>query len=255
MIKWCSYCFRFIRECEPYDQFLISHGVCQACLAKGVTKGDIDKKNLHEFKTFFSSLQATARYGGSAQVSRILAESRRLGIPPMDLLLGLFQPLLVEIGELWATGQVTVSTEHRFSALVGDLLAQLRSEAPRNPEPVSPRLILINASDNYHTLGLQMADTFFTTCGLATLSITPGLPSKEILELIAFHQPEAVGFSLALHTQMKPVGEVAACIRKLPAPPRYLLLGGAAVRMGLPVPTPDFQVCQHLTEVLPLLGA
>jgi len=76
-------------------------------------------------------------------VGLMLEESSRHHIRPMDLLLGMLQPLLVEIGELWASGQVTVSMEHRFSDLVGDLLAHVRRGFRQDPRPESPKLLLL----------------------------------------------------------------------------------------------------------------
>ena len=90
---------------------------------------------MREVRTFFRSMQGIARSGSRVEVDEILQESRRLRMPPMDLLLGILQPLLVEIGQLWEAGQVTVAVEHRFSALAGQLVAQVQKDAA-----VLPRL-------------------------------------------------------------------------------------------------------------------
>ena len=66
----------------------------------------------------------------------------------MDLLLGILQPLLVEIGKLWASGQITVATEHRFSDLVGEILSHVRREFNQVPRPESPKLLLLTAEGN-----------------------------------------------------------------------------------------------------------
>ena len=255
MIKWCSYCVRFLCECEPYDDCMISHGVCQACYQKALASGAPDKKSFQELKDFFRSMQLIAHSGNPAEVHSIIEESRRLHIPPMDLLLGILQPLLVEIGKLWASGAVTVATEHRFSALVGDLLAQIRIDSHGDARPVSPQLMLINAEENYHTLGLQIGEVYFMACDIPTLTVVPGLPIKEVMDLLDLHKPKAVGFSVALAPQMKQVWEVAERMQGLPDPPKHLLVGGAAVRKGLDSERSLWiHVCRQLTDVPPLLG-
>ena len=253
MIKWCSHCSHFIRECEPWDDFQISHGVCQACFQRTLDSGAPDLAPFREIKRFFHATQRMAR-SGSGQVEQILAESRRLEIPPMDLLLGILQPLLAEIGELWATGQVSVATEHRFSALVGELTATLQRAPQGAPPSASPRVILVNAESNDHVLGLRMAEVFFAASGIPALMVTPGLPAWAVLELAARHRPRVVGFSVALPAQLPQVLEATERLRALPVPPRHLLLGGPAVRLGLvPDPASGLRVCRELSEVPPLL--
>ena len=199
-------------------------------------------------------MQKIARSDGQPDMDEILKESRRLHIPPMDLILGILQPLLVEIGELWVTGQVTVATEHRFSELVSDLMVHIRIDRPGDPSPASPHLILINAEGNAHFLGLMMAEYFFKACGIPTFTVIPGVPINDIMELLALHKPQALGVSVALPSQMNYVQEVAREIRSLKDPPVHILVGGPAVRMGLnPNPLLNIRVCHQLPEVLPIL--
>jgi methanogenic corrinoid protein MtbC1 len=253
MIKWCSYCIRFIGEVAPYEDFLITHGVCQACAPKVLSFGPSDKRDSQALRTFFQSLQETARTGTRNEVARILEKRRRLDLSTLDLMMGMLQPLLTEIGALWAVGKVTVSTEHRFSALAGDLLAQARLEAGLEARSGPPSLLLITAEDNYHTLGLQMAEIYFAAHGLTTLTVTPGLPPGEVLDLVAFHQPQAVGFSLAQAHGMNQILALAKRLHALPMPPRHVLVGGAAARRGLD-PATGVRICRDLAEVLPLFG-
>jgi len=254
MIKWCSYCIHFIGECEPWGDYQISHGVCPACYQRLLTSDVPHPGPVQEFKAFFRSMQRLARLDHPGDVARILAESRRLGIPAMDLMLGILQPLLVEIGLLWAAGRVTVAAEHHFSALVDDLLAHLRPGPDPAAEPGPPRLVLLGAEGNDHVLGLKMAGPYFLAAGVPTLTLLTPLPARELLELLDHHRPAAVGFSIALPEQLAQVQETARRIRRLPAPPRHLLVGGAAARAGLALdPALDLRLCRQLPEALALL--
>jgi CheY-like chemotaxis protein len=116
-----------------------------------------------------------------------------------------------------------------------------------------PRLLLVSAEDNRHTLGLQMAEPFFIANGVPTLTVLAGLPLKEVLDLLEFHKPEAVGFSVALAGQMNQVRKAAGRIRNLPDPPLHLLVGGPAVRRGLELdPALGIRACRQLSDVLSL---
>ena len=162
--------------------------------------------------------------------------------------------MLAEIGDLWVLNKVSVSQEHRFSALVGDLLADVQNGDSGDAQPQSPELVLINAQDNYHTLGLQMAEVYFSTQGVPSRVYVPGLPTNEILDLLCLHHPKAVGFSLGLPAHMKQVQEVVRSIKGLPIQPPRVLVGGPAVRLGL---DPDLAlgltVCHQLEDALLLL--
>jgi len=213
-----------------------------------------DENEFQEIKTFFCSMQMMARSGTPAEIDQILRESRKLHIPPIDLFLGILQPLLVEIGELWVSGQVSVATEHRFSSLVSDLMMQIRNDPSRHLPSESPQLVLINPEENEHFLGLMMAEYFFITHGIPTLAVIHGVTVKEAKDLIDFHKPKAVGFSVALPSHMRFVREVAECVKNLTDPPKHILVGGPAVRMGInPDPAFRIQICRQVSDLLPFL--
>jgi methanogenic corrinoid protein MtbC1 len=253
VIKWCSYCLHFISECEPWDDYQISHGVCDACFEKVSASNPPDPDGFQDLRAFFHSLQMVARSGKPIDVGIILEESNRHRILPMDLLLGMLQPLLVEIGKLWASGQVAVATEHRFSDLVGEILVHVRRDFRQDLQPESPKLLLLTAEGNYHVLGLKMAEPFFVANGVPTITVVPGLPINEVMDLLERHQPWAVGFSVALASQVDQVQEVARQVKQLSGPPRHILVGGPAVRMGLELdPSLGILACRQLSDVLPL---
>lgn len=78
-----------------------------------------------------------------------------------------------------------------------------------------------------------------------------GLPTDEILDLVARTRPEILGFPVALSTKMVQVREVAARLRPLPGRPKHFVIGGPAVRLGLnPDITLGIRVCKNLAEVV-----
>jgi hypothetical protein len=256
LIKWCAYCQHFIHECRPFDDYQISHGLCRACAPNAATFSPEDKYSLKGITGFFDALRVVAVSGSTGNVAGILTESRQLGIRPLDLMMGILQPLLAEIGTLWAANRVTVAVEHRFSALAGALLADVRKECLEDAGPQPPELILINARDNTHTLGLQMAEVYFSTKGIPTRTFLPGLPTTDILDLLYLQRPRAVGFSLALPGQLEQVLEVAEGIKALPFVPPRILVGGSAARVGLDLdPAHGVTVCRQLDDALSLLCA
>ena len=117
-------------------------------------------------------------------------------------------------------------------------------------------MLLVNAEDNYHTLGVQMAQYFYTTQGISTVTVLPGVPTHEILDLLHVHKPQVIGFSVGLPTQMRQVREVVTQIQELPLKPGRILVGGPAVRFGLnPDPSLGITLCADLQQSLPFFSA
>ena len=254
MIKWCSYCLRFVREFEPYQDFEVSHGVCPDCLPKVLTLTSADQTVLLPLKSFYRALQLSVRSGQVADVATILEDSRRLGIRPIDLMMGVLQPMLAEIGELWAQGKVTVAVEHRFNQMAQDLTTHFRNQIEPPSKRTPPALLMFSAPENQHNLGLQMADFFFAISGIPALVFFSPLPLEEVLDLIRLHTPAIVGFSVALAKQLQQVQDVASEVKTLPQPPRHIILGGPAVRLGLNLdPAHGIKACRELSEIQELL--
>lgn len=255
MILWCDYCQQFITEIEPFDDYGVSHSVCRSCALKVATSGQADVDALAGIIDFYHSLDYIALSWEPPDIDAILAESRRLGIRPVDLMVGVLQPLLAKVGDMWSAGELSVASEHRITTMVQDLLIGLHEPGKRRGREPKPRVILINAENNFHTLGLTMAEVYFASYGIPALMVVPGLPTEEILDVIARTRPEIVGFSVALSTQMAQVREVAARLRPLPGRPKHFVVGGPAVRLGLnPDITLRIRVCKNLAEVAGLLS-
>jgi hypothetical protein len=87
MIRWCAYCRTYLDEIAPVDDFGISH-----------------------------SLRAAAAVGDVARAGEMLDQGLSIGLRPVDLALGMLQPLLHRIGAEWALGRATGAEEHRFTA-------------------------------------------------------------------------------------------------------------------------------------------
>ncbi len=256
MIKWCSYCQHFMHEVEPFGRYVISHGICEDCIPRGPVFGEAERRAADELAGFFHSLQGIARSGSPDDRRRILAESRRLGIRPMDLMMGMLQPLLREIGDLWAAGAVTAGCEHRFSDLVGDLLNHFRPPGG-SPAPEAPLdLLLLPARDNTHTLGLRMAEAYLSSTGLSVLTLLRGLATRELIDLVDFHRPLGVGFAVALPNQLEQVARVAEALKHLRVPPRQIFIGGPAIRPdgALPVCRTPLTICRDVRDLRELPG-
>ena len=249
MMRWCAYCQQFMGETAPYDDYRITHGICVHCAPGYSGFGPGQKAGLARLQAFYLDLREIALYGSSQEVDRVLAEVVRLGIRPVDFLVGMLQPLLEELGGLWAEGRVTVATEHRFSAVAGQLVRHFRDgQAPGPDRPA--RLLLFNAAGNRHTLGLQMAELYLTAAGIPAWVVPPETSGQDLLALLDQHRPAAAGFSVALPHQLEQVRATSKALERLDGKGLPVLVGGPAVRLGLPRdPGLKAHFCREIREV------
>jgi hypothetical protein len=100
-----------------------------------------------------------------------------------------------------------------------------------------------------------VAEVYLAISGIPAITILPGLPTEEVLELVQIRRPKALGFSVALPTQMKQVREMKEHLESLPYRPQRTLVGGPALRLDLhPDPSFRFDICRNLSDMVELLA-
>jgi methanogenic corrinoid protein MtbC1 len=253
MIRWCSYCQKYAGEVPPIESYEITHGICSPCVANHVFDDEDASARLEPIRQFFARLWPQALSGAELDPRALLAQSHAIGIASLDLMMGMLQPLLYDIGERWARGEVTVETEHRISNLTAQLIHFASAEWPAHGRERS-QVILLSAQDNYHTLGIQIARAHWVLAGVPCDAIFPALPLAETVALLRRRRPLVVGFSVALPTQMRYVHEVVAELRDAGEQLPRILVGGPIARTGLrPDPGFPIEIVRDLSGLTPEL--
>lgn len=252
MIRWCAYCQNYLGEAEPFDKFTISHGLCQKCAESGIAEARDATQRLRPLTNFFTKLRREAREGINSDPKDWVNKASELGITADSLLVGLIQPALYEIGELWLKGEVSVATEHRFSAFAEALIETIYQQRPDlsgNRQSKTPDVLLANADANYHTLGVKFLEASLLTAGLKTHTLLPGIPVGEILAETRTLKPQVLGFSVSMSSQVKHIHELAVAIAGFPKNERPLLLiGGRQVKEGFLPPEPGTIYCRNISD-------
>ena len=253
MIRWCANCQNYLGEAEPFNKFSISQGLCPKCSESGVAESGDAVERLRPLTDFYTMLRREAREGINYNPKDWVNKAFELGIKPESMLVGLIQPALYEIGELWLTGEVTVFTEHRFSAFAEaliDVIYQYSPELDRSRKSKKPDVLIANADANYHTLGVKFLEISLLSAGLKTHVLLPGLPVSGIIERTKILKPGILGLSISMSSQVKHVTELSDALAKLPAEERpFLLVGGIPFKQGLTLP-PELNVscCRNISD-------
>jgi methanogenic corrinoid protein MtbC1 len=242
VIAWCERCTRFLGEAEPVDVYEITHGVCDACAAsEGPPPWEAS-----ELAQKRAAFQATLREIGSATrlratpARRLVAESARLGIRPLDLLFGAIQPALYDLGRRWAHGSTSRADEHRFTAACDGVIAavwDLYGTKQAYRSAARPTVLLANVAGNAHSLAVRLLELLLSAEEVPNHVVPRGLGAAEIVALVARLEPPIVGLSVASALEIATVGDVARSLARLPAERRpRLVVGGFPFKAGLAPP-------------------
>jgi methanogenic corrinoid protein MtbC1 len=182
-----------------------------------------------------------------------------LGLDPVDLLMGLVQPALYRIGKCWENGTASTREEALVTATCTNMLQSLLNRLPAVGscrQSSNPKVLLVNAQGNFHTLGLQLVEFVLLSRGVPTLTITPGLGAREVLALVGATRPRVVGIGLSLPTHFRGAREVAAGVRELPEAVRpRVVVGGFAVKHGMQFdPELGFTACSDPRDLVAMAG-
>ncbi|MEI7530101.1 MAG: B12-binding domain-containing protein [Elusimicrobiota bacterium] len=253
MIRWCAYCQSYLGECAPFDKYSLTHCLCEKCEASGIAEKKDVSERLRPLVAFFEKLRGEVRSGINSPPEWWVKEGFALGIKPEDLLIGIIQPALYEIGELWAQGGATVAAEHRFSSFAEIMVTHVHAHYPelgKNRQAGKPDVLLANIDGNYHTLGVKFLETSLLSAGLKTFTVLPGLPGREILGLISSLRPKVLGLSVSLAPQVRNLRALTAEIIKIPKSKRPLILaGGGPIKKGLLLPPGlDVMCCRNISD-------
>lgn len=103
---------------------------------------------------------------------------------------------LVVIGERWSDGEITVMAEHTASERLGRALSWLADTFPVSSS--GPRYLLVAAGDDYHTLGLALAELCLRSYGWQGDLVGRMPPMPELVASLREQPPDLLGVSASL---------------------------------------------------------
>ena len=161
----------------------------------------------------------------SGGAEAVIAEAFAL-YPVDDVCLELLQPTLVEIGERWHAGRVSVATEHFATHLIHRKLATMLQvyETHRRGAPV----LLTCPSDEQHEIGLLLVALFLARRGWPVVFLGTNVPPDDLREAVQRLQPRLVVMSATTEETARNLVEAAEMLAALPEPRPRVAYGGQA---------------------------
>ncbi len=233
MIRWCAYCQKFMGEKAPFEDYSFTHGQCVTCHSQRLHMRKDQELRFQAMRDFSQRYFTMARDGSVCVNPRqFVAEGQALGLGPLDLFMGIVQPLLYRIGEAYACGEITIAREHQFTAFSEQVLfhiqEQLMLDRAGNNKNID--VLLVAAEDNHHTLGIRTLKFALQELGFTVEALFPGMPTADAMGAIRSLGPQVVGVSVAVPEQVASAAQLAKEVRAEFGEQIKVVLGGVALR-------------------------
>jgi methanogenic corrinoid protein MtbC1 len=141
-----------------------------------------------------------------------------------DVCLGVLGPMLVEIGERWHRGELSVATEHFATSFARRKLFALFNAY----ETGHGRGLVFTACapDEWHEVGILIISLFLVRHGFRLRYLGPNLSGDGLAETLRLHQPDLLIISATSDETAERVTELAEALSQLPEPRTVLAFGG-----------------------------
>lgn len=151
--------------------------------------------------------------------------------PVETVCLELIQPMLVQIGNGWHSGTVSIAQEHAATAFIRTKLAALITQAHTNSQ--RGFILLAAAPHEHHDLGLMMVGLFLLRRGWKIVYLGSDLPGDELITTVQHLQPDLVAIGATTYESRALAAVLLDAIAHLPNPP-ILGYGGIAFNTVTP---------------------
>ncbi len=236
MFRWCAYCWRFLGEREPLADYSPTHGICLACSRRDALTDHQAIERTRPIAELHRRMMHVARTGSDADVGSLLDHAHALQLRPLDILVGVLQPALYELGRLWDVGEIEPATEARFSRFCERALEEMEMEQRRRVGVLAGEpIFLLPAEGNRHTIGMRMFGFTLREAG-RDARVLPEMPDLEWLgRLCAILRPSVIGVSVSMPRQIEYVARIAQ-VAEVRMPWCRVVAGGFGLRDGTTLP-------------------
>lgn len=143
----------------------------------------------HRYRTMTDRLVQALLVYDAAGAGQVLEEASAL-LPMEQICLGILQPALVDIGERWARGEISVSIEHFASGFVLRRLGALFNAS--RPEMGNPTILAACAEGELHEVGLLVMSFVLSRHGFRVVHLGANVPTADLRQAIVRVKPDAV---------------------------------------------------------------
>ncbi len=147
-----------------------------------------------------------------------------------DVLSDIVQPVMVEIGELWHSGEIGVPQEHFASAYMERKVMSLINAQPAHHD--APLVVSGCAPHEQHELGILLFSLFLRRTGLRVLYLGQNVPLVDLQAALETLKPAMITLSATTDEAALELGPVSEMVAEMPHPRPIFAYGGLAFTMN-----------------------
>ena len=136
-------------------------------------------------------------------------------------------PVLVEVGERWARGEIRVATEHFASNFILSRLLAIFQSLPTHA--AAPHVMIGCAPDELHVIGPLMLAVLLRDAGYRVEYLGPDIPLDDLAEFICEDTPRLMILSATLKESAIALAGFSALLRQCKQPPVFGFGGSAFI--------------------------
>ena len=114
----------------------------------------------------------------------------------------ILNPIMQEIGSMWADGRISIATEH-ISSNTAQSLIKIISENHKRSTLDKGRVIITTPVGEEHCLSCNMIESFLLSKGFTTFNLSPSTPANSLVEFVRSIHPTAILISITLADNIK----------------------------------------------------
>jgi methanogenic corrinoid protein MtbC1 len=175
---------------------------------------------------YLQSILVGAR-AGSAQ---IVEEALQNGASVFDIYAQVFQESLYEVGRLWEEGKISVSVEHKATAITQFVMAGIYSRAlPMRPSTPLRQAVVTGVAGEMHQIGANMVADVLENAGWNVEFLGTNAPHGGIVDAVQAQNSDLLCVSATMLFNLPNVVRLIRDVRAR-SPRVRILIGGAAFR-------------------------
>jgi MerR family transcriptional regulator, light-induced transcriptional regulator len=160
-----------------------------------------------------------------APAERLLAEAFAL-FSIEDVCMHILEPLLVEVGDRWHAGELSVADEHHITSFIRARLFSLLTAYQRADG--GPLVFAACAPDEWHEIGILLVSVFLARRGIDVRYFGPNLPLDDLATVVRHHRPAVVALSAQSRETASNLRGADLVLRGAKPPHPRLVFGGQA---------------------------
>ena len=180
---------------------------------------------LNRFKGRLLNHLTSADRTGSVSV---IEEALRYNCTPASIYNSVITPAMVDLGDLWHGGRITIAHEHHASQIVDDLINMVVQKSQRLSIN-GLRALVTSPSGENHCIGAKIFANLLFLEGWDVEYLGPDTPAEDLTKYLMEIEVDVVALSVVLPGNIPSVKDTVSSIESLENPP-FVILGGPAFK-------------------------